>query len=49
LELKENYKNFDISFPIIISDVEEVLKQPEYSIDMLNSYHIDFKELKKLA
>ena len=49
LNLKENYKEFDISFPIIVSDVEEVLKKPEYSIDMLNSYHIDFKELKKLA
>lgn len=49
INLKSNYKDFDISLPIILSDVEEILKTPEYSLDMLNSYPWSYEELKKMV
>jgi hypothetical protein len=39
VELKDNYEEYDIKRPIIINDIEEVLRDPTYSLDHLNSYH----------
>ncbi len=49
ISLKSDYKDFDIAFPLIMSDIEEILKAPEYSINALSSYPWDYKELKKMV
>ena len=49
VELKENYEEYDIQWPIIINDIDEVLKSPEYSLDSLSSFPIAFEELKKMV
>jgi len=49
VELKENYEEYDIHRPIIINDIDEVLKSPEYSLDSLSSFPIAFEELKKMV
>ena len=49
VELKENYEEYDIHRPIIINDIDEVLKTPEYSLDSLSSFPIAFEELKKMV
>lgn len=48
-ELKSNYKEFDIAFPIILNDVEEIIKTPKYFIDDLQTYPWNFEELKKIV
>lgn len=49
VNLKSDYKTFDIFLPLILSDIEEILKTPEYTIDALHSYPGDFRELKKMV
>ena len=47
--LKDDYNEYDISRPIILSDVEEVLQNPEYSLQHLHSFHMSFESLKRLV
>ncbi len=49
VELKDDYEEYDIKWPIIISDIEEVLRDPTYSLDHLNSYHFAFEDLKRMV
>jgi type III restriction enzyme len=44
--LKENYQQYDLYWPIILSDKEEYLKIEELSIDQLSKF--DLYDLKKL-
>ena len=48
VELKENYKDYDLFWPIIIQDKEEELKPLEISLENLEVYSIHLSELKKL-
>ena len=48
VEIKEWYEEYDIARPIILSDVEEILSDPVYSLDKLNSYHHSFESLKNM-
>ena len=47
--LKQWYEEYDIKWPIILNDIEEVLVNPEYSLDNLHSYHYWFEELKRMV
>lgn len=49
VELKDDYEEYDIKWPIIINDIEEVLRDPTYSLDHLNSYHFAFEDLKRMV
>ncbi len=49
VSLKENYKEYDIVWPIIVNDVEEVMSNPIYSLDKLHGYHHSFEELRKIV
>lgn len=47
--LKENFEEYDIARPIILSDVEEILSDPVYSLERLNAYHHSFESLKNMV
>ena len=49
VELKDNYEEYDIKWSIIINDIEEVLRDPTYSLDHLSSYHFAFEDLKRMV
>ncbi len=49
VELKSNYQEYDIAWPIIVSDIEELMTDPVYSLDKLHSYHHGFDELLKIV
>ena len=49
VDLKEGYEEYDIQYPIIVSDVEEILSTPEYSLEKLQSYHHRFSSLKNMV
>lgn len=44
--LKANYKEYDIAFPIILSEAEEVIKNPELTYESMSSFMLDIKTLK---
>jgi len=46
--LKENFEEYDFSFPIIIREAEEVLKDQELSCQNFSSLNLPLEELKKL-
>lgn len=46
--LKSNYKEYDIAFPIILSEAEEVIKSPELTHDSMSSFHLDTNTLKAM-
>lgn len=46
--LKENYKDYDFFFPIIVHDKEEYLTSAELSIDNLQTFPIKLADLKPL-
>jgi len=48
VSLKEDYQEYDIARPIIVSDIEELMTDPVYSLDNLHSYHHEFVELKRI-
>lgn len=46
--LKPNYKEYDIAFPIILSEAEEIIKSPELTHESMSSFHLDTKTLKAM-
>jgi type III restriction enzyme len=50
VNLKPNYKKYDLFFPIIIKDKEETIRHSTLSVDKMESYHTySFSTLKKFA
>jgi type III restriction enzyme len=49
VSLKDNYKDYDLFYSYIISDVEEVLKQPEYTLEKLQPISWAFTRWKAKA
>ncbi len=49
VSLKGDYENYDLFFPYVISDVEEVLKQPQYTLERLQPITWEFSRWKAKA
>ena len=50
VDLKSDYKKYDLFFPIIIKDKEETIRHSTLSVDKMESYHTySFNTLKKFA
>ena len=50
VDLKSDYKKYDLFFPIIIKDKEETIRHSTLSVDKMESYHTyPFNTLKKFA
>lgn len=47
--LKDNYKNYDLFWPVIIHDKEEKFEDVELSLDNLEPYPIKLEELKPIV
>jgi type III restriction enzyme len=47
--LKDEYTEYDIVFPVILRDTEEVLRDPVYQVQHLAPFGNTFEEIKKLV